>query len=169
MLDDQAPQAITVPAGTGAATLRMLGDLITFTLSGKQTQRAFSLFFNQVPPGAGVPAHTQLGQETFIMFEGELEFSFPDGTATHTFTATRGAVIHIPEGVAHGYQNTSSASAAFFVIFAPSGMSERFFGELGVPVTGPDHLPLFAPPDPQVLARLAKEVGLRSVPPAPQS
>lgn len=167
-MNDQAPRVITIPAGTGATTLRVLNDLITFTLRGEQTQRAFSLFFDQVPPGGGVPAHTQRGQETFIMFDGELEFSAPDGTAPHTFTATRGTVIHVPEGVAHAYRNTSTAPATFFVIFAPTGASERFFEQLGVPVTGPDHLPLFAPPDPLVLQGLLEKLGIRIVTPSSQ-
>ena len=164
-MNDQAPRVITIPAGAGTPTLRVLGDLITFTLRGDQTRRAFSLFFDQVPPGGEVPAHTQQGQETFIIFEGELEFSAQDGTTLETFTAGRGTVIHVPEGAAHGYRNVSTAPAAFFVIFTPSGASERFFERLGVPTSGPDHLPSFAPPDPQVLAALLEELGIRIVSP----
>jgi mannose-6-phosphate isomerase-like protein (cupin superfamily) len=167
-MNDQAPRVITIPAGTGTTTLRVIHDLITFTLCGDQTQRAFSLFFDQVPPGGGVPAHTQRGQESFIMFDGELEFSVQDGTTRHTFTATRGTVIHVPEGAAHAYRNASTAPASFFVIFAPSGSSERFFERLGVPVRGPDNLPSFAPPDPKVLQALLEELGIRIVSSSPQ-
>jgi hypothetical protein len=45
-MNDQAPRVITIPAGTGTTTLRVIHDLITFTLCGDQTQRAFSLFFD---------------------------------------------------------------------------------------------------------------------------
>jgi quercetin dioxygenase-like cupin family protein len=163
-MNDQGP-VIAIP--TEGRTLRVFNDLITIKLRGTQTQRAFSLFFVQVLPGGGVRRHTQLGQETFILFEGELEFSLQDGPTLTTFTATPGTVIHVPEGVAHGYRNASEAPAAFFVFFTPSG-SERFFERLGVPVTDPNHLPAFAFPDPASLGALLEEFGVRIVSPLSQ-
>jgi len=163
-MTDQASRGIAVPAGSGR-TVRVLDDVLTVKLGGDQTHHAFSLFFDRVLPGGGVPAHVQQGQETFILFEGELEFSIGDGTALSTFTAARGTVIHIPEGVAHAYRNASGERAAFFVIFTPAGASERFFERLGVPVLDPERPPAFGSPDPQGLLALLEEFGIRIVPP----
>lgn len=129
---------ILCPAGEGAS-FRVLSDVMTFKLTGAQTQDALFLCFDQVPPGGGVTMHKQAGQETFLVFEGELEFctlSEPDGERV-IFTASRGDVVHVNEYIPHAYRNTTEVSASMFIFFTPAG-AEQFFQKLGSPIMDSD-------------------------------
>ena len=138
-------------------TFRVLSDIMTFKLGRADTQGAFFLCFDQVPPQGGAAMHRQQGQETFVIFEGELEFSTQDESETSTFTASRGAVVHVPAGIAHAYANISTVPASMLVIFTPAGLTERFFEQIGIPVTDRGNLPPPAFPDPERVQTLLQE------------
>lgn len=157
--------SVTVTSAQQGRTFRVINDLITFTLGSAQTGGAFSLLFDQVLPQGGVPMHAQTGQETFIIFDGKLEFSFQEDQGTTSVTATRGMVVHIPSGVGHAYSNKGATSAFLFVLFTPTGTTEHFFERLGVPVTDGEHLPPFVTPDPASLLALFEEFQVRLVDP----
>jgi quercetin dioxygenase-like cupin family protein len=169
-MDDQTLYGTAVRPGEGR-TWQVLNDRVTVKLGSAQTQGAFALFFDQVPPGGKVPTHSHGGQETFMMVEGELQFRIQQGAALNAVTATVGTVIHIPAGAAHDYRNVSAATAAFFVLFTPAGASERFFERLGVPVPGPDDPPAQTQPEVAIPAALMEEFGvhLEPTPPREQS
>ena len=149
-------------------TFRVVTDLMTFKLTSTQTQNAFFLCFHDVPPQSGVDMHTQAGQETFIVFDGELEFSTLKDEEVVKYAASRGAVIHVPEGIPHKYQNTSADPASMVVLFTPGG-AERFFERVGVPIG--DHTQASAPlsPDPEEVEKLLRQYKVRLVAPPPES
>ena len=149
------------PAGEGPS-FRVLSDVMMFKLTGAQTQNAFFLCFDQVPPGGGVNLHKQAGQETFLVFEGELEFctlSEPDGERV-IFTASRGDVIHVNEDVPHAYRNTTNVPASMFIFFTPAG-AERFFQKLGSPTAESDEkVPSLSP---ELFRDLLRQYGVQLV------
>lgn len=170
MSEQGQPHLIFLPTlEEGAETYRVLSDLMTFKLSGTHTRGTFFLCFNQVPPQGGAGMHRQKGEETFIIWEGELEFSTQHENTITTFTASRGAIIHVPQGVAHGYRNTNDAPASMLVIFAPAGKAEQFFRTLGVPVADHTHAPLPTPPDLEALQALLQEHQVELVAPPPDN
>ena len=168
-MSSQQPPRVVVATARAGQTVRVLDDLVTFTVTGSQTEGAFSLLFDQVLPQGSVPMHTQTGQETFIIFQGQLQFCIQDNGQMSTFTADRGTVIHIPAGVPHSYTNLTTSSASMFVLFTPSGKTERFFKRLGVEVTDPGHVPPFVMPPPETLAAVFEEFQVQLVPPPPQA
>lgn len=164
-MDHSTQPLIVLPPEEGQ-TFRVLSDLMTFKLVSKQTQNAFFLCFSHVPPQSGVAMHKQAGQETFIIFEGEVEFSTLSEEKIVTFPAPRGTVVHIPEQAPHAYRNVSDAPASMFVLFAPGG-AERFFQQLGVPVTDQTAVQASprAPFDPELLQKLSLRYGVQLVVP----
>lgn len=160
-MDHAAQPMIVLPPEEGE-TFRVLSDLMTFKLVSEQTQQAFFLCFSHVPPQSEVAMHKQVGQETFIIFEGELEFSTLSEDKITTFAAPRGTVIHIPEWTPHAYKNASPAPASMFVLFTPGG-AEKFFQRLGTPIT--DQTPTRTPRalDPDLLNKLSRQYGVQLV------
>ena len=158
---------VTVATTATGQTVRVLDDLVTFALSGSQTAGAFTLLFDRVLPGGAVPLHAQTGQETFILIEGQLEFSVQeDGEGqVSSFTAERGTVVHVPEGVPHSYTNPTASPALMFVLFTPAGKTRQFFERLGVPVADPANPPPFVMPEPDALAAIFAEFEVRLAPP----
>lgn len=144
---------------------RVLTDLITFKLGGSDTQGTFFLIFDKVEPQGGVAMHRQSGQETFIIFEGELKFTIQQNDEVSTFTASRGAVVHVPAGVAHAYNNTSTSPTSMFVLFTPAGKTEQFFERFGVPVTDEHMIPSPVIPDAETLRIMQQEYNIQLVPP----
>ncbi|MEO6888575.1 MAG: cupin domain-containing protein [Ktedonobacteraceae bacterium] len=162
--DEQKQQLIFVPSLEEGPTYRVLSDLMSFPLGSTQTEGTFLLCFNQVPPQGEVAMHRQTAKETFIVWEGEIEFSTLSNGAITRFRAPRGAIVHVPEGVAHAYRNVSEIPASMLVLFMPAGQTEHFFARLGVPVTDRTQPPPPAMPDPVLLQKLLKNSQVQIVP-----
>ena len=144
---------------------RVLTDLMTFKLEGSDTQEAFFLIFDKVEPQGGVAMHRQSGQETFVIFEGELEFTIQQNDEVSTFTTSQGAVVHVPAGVAHAYNNISASPTSMFVLFTPAGKTEQFFERFGVSVTDEHAIPSSVIPDAETLQIMLQEYNVQLVPP----
>ena len=108
-------------------TFRVLSDIMTFKLGRADTQGAFFLCFDQVPPQGGAAMHRQQGQETFVIFEGELEFSTQDESETSTFTASRGAVVHVPAGGSPRLRKHFYCTSIYACYFHSSRIDRTFF------------------------------------------
>ncbi len=162
--DDQEQQLIFIPSLEEGPTYRVLWDVMNFPLRSSQTGGAFLLCFNQLPADAQVGMHRQPGQETFIVWEGEIEFSTLSHGDLSTFNASRGAIVHIPEGVAHAYRNISAVPASMLVLFMPAGPTEHFFKRLGVPIVDRTQAPPPTLPDPETLLALLKDYQVNLVP-----
>lgn len=138
------PKIVHLARGDGRSFL-VLSDLVTFKLTGHQTAEKFALFELVIPPADGPPVqHKHAWQETFYVLAGTFEFSGQeDDGVSYAVLATPGAMLHVPGGVPHGYQNVGTASGRLLVISSPSGL-ELFYAELGVPVEDPAQPPTTA-------------------------
>ena len=120
-----------IVSGEGRS-LRVLGELVTCKVTAEQTGGAYSLFEVVSPPG-GVPRpHIQhLEDECLYVILGVFEFVEGD----ETFLAGPGSVVYVPKGNLHAYRNASRAAGRLLITQTPGGMHERFFEEIGEPVT----------------------------------
>jgi quercetin dioxygenase-like cupin family protein len=120
----------------------VVGDLVTFKISGEDAAGAFTLGEEIIPPQGGPPPHTHTREdETFYVLEGELEFV----VGGRTISAAAGSVVYGPRGIVHSFRNVVSTPSRMVVIITPAGL-EEFFEEVGEPVTDPSSPP-DGPPD----------------------
>ncbi len=153
-------QMFHVPPGEGQMRW-VVGDLVTFKISGEDTAGVFTLGEEIIPPEGGPPPHVHTHEdETFYVLEGELEFVVGE----RTITATTGSVVFAPRGILHSFRNVGSTASRMAVIIAPAGL-ERFFEEVGEPVTDPSSPP-DGSPDIERLVAVARNYGIEILPPA---
>ena len=93
------------------------------------------------------------------MLEGELEFVVGE----RTLSASAGSVVYAPRGVLHGFRNVGTTHSRMAVIITPAGL-EKFFEEVGEPVTDPSSPPE-RPPDIERLVAVARKYGMEIPPP----
>ena len=162
-------EILHVPAG-GGQILNVLGSFTAIKVTGRETDGAYAMWEDTVPPGGGPPPHVHGREaEDFYVLEGELEIIRPGQSSLR---ATAGSYVHTPAGVAHTFRNAGTRAARMLVVAAPAGM-EDFFAEIGVPVEGvrADDVarPVAGgPPPPEVLRRLldaAARHGITILPP----
>jgi quercetin dioxygenase-like cupin family protein len=150
-------EPLFVAAQTGSQQLRVITDVVTFKITGMETNGAYSLFETQTQPQTGVPPHTQVYEdEAFYILEGTYTFVIGE----RTVEATAGSFAFVPRGTVHGYTNSGDAPARMLIIVAPGGIHEQFFQEAGEPVSAPPSAPNFA----KVGAAAAK-YGIHILPP----
>lgn len=129
--DDQGIKFVKPDEGK---TISVLGtETMTFKTVGKDTKGDLSLLDVTSQPQGGPPLHTHTWQETFYVLDGEYEFYGAE--PSDTLKATAGSVIHVPSEVIHTYKNVGSTPGHYLLILDPAGSSEKFFEELGTPVT----------------------------------
>lgn len=150
-----------MPADTGAAYWGP-GELMTFLITGEETDGAFFLADISVVPGGGTPPHIHSREdESFHLLEGTLSIQ----VGGDTITASPGDFVYLPRGIAHSFKNTGYVTAKAQVLVAPAGL-EDFFVEVFEPAED-----RFAPPpsgSPQLIARArtaAPKYGLELLPP----
>lgn len=124
-------------AADGGDTVWLVGDTYTTILTGAQTGGAFTLLEALVPPETGPPPHWHNAEdETFILLDGELDFTLGD----ETVRATEGTTVYVPRGTLHSFTNVGDVPAKMLFIYSPAGM-EGMFAEIGTPgqrgVVGP--------------------------------
>ncbi|HET8630937.1 MAG TPA: cupin domain-containing protein [Thermomicrobiales bacterium] len=146
-----------VPAGGGPA-YSIIGEVITFKVTGAETGDTFSVMALTSPPGGGPPLHTHAAAETFTVVEGELEFSGLDDGEPYAIRATPGDTVYIPGGAPHTYRNAGATPARALAVLAPGGAMERFFAEAGTPVS--DRAAPAAPAGPPSEAEVARHMAI---------
>jgi mannose-6-phosphate isomerase-like protein (cupin superfamily) len=120
-----------------------------------------------VPPGAGVPMHQHAQQETFVVVEGDAEFTrLGRGTqSAEWFKVAPGETVNVPSWAMHGFRNPGEQPIRILLICARG--IEPFFREAGVPVVRGAALPT-SPPSQESIARvidIAMRAGQRFAPP----
>jgi quercetin dioxygenase-like cupin family protein len=130
-------QAIThLQTGEGE-TLWVLGYFVTL----KAQSDGLTLFEAIAPPGAGPPPHIHYEQEeAFYVLEGT--FSFLSGD--ETIETGPGSFVWVPRGTVHTFKNTGAGTGKVLLTNTLPGEHERFFREIGVPVSD---MASFQPPD----------------------
>ncbi len=133
-IDEETQQAgaLYVPAGQGL-TKWVSGDSYTMKATRGQTGGRLGFIEAIVPPGGGPVAHAhEVGDETFYLLEGELEFLDGD----KTFVAGPGDFVYVPQGHRHRFKNISDRSTRMLFFYTPAG-AEEFFVQAGEdPVPG---------------------------------
>ncbi len=144
-------------------TVHVLGNLITFLLSGSETGQRFSMVEAYTAPGAGSPPHLHReDEETFYVLEGTYAFTL-DG---ETLMRGPGSVVHVPRGVAHAFANPGDAPARMLILNWPADHHERFFRAIGEPVDpGTREFPAPRAPDLAAIAAAAEASGIALLPP----
>jgi quercetin dioxygenase-like cupin family protein len=132
-----------------------LGALVTIRLDGTDTGGALALVETIAPRGMGSPPHVHTREdETFIVLEGEVAFSF-DGRET---AARAGTAVHLPRGVPHWF-TVVSERARFLSVISPAGF-EDFFRALSEPAARRELPPaLDGPPDIEPIRQVAARFG----------
>lgn len=156
----RSSEVIYVPSGAGDSFL-VVGDLNTVKLSGNDTGGAYALWINAVAPGNGPPPHVHHREhEDFFILEGEFEI-YREGQPS--LRAGPGDFVHTPQGVTHTYRNIGTTVGRLLGLAVPAGI-ERFFAEVGQPVSGMTEPPptLAAPTLEQVehLLQTARRYGI---------
>ena len=147
-----------VPAGTGEA-YNVIGELLTFKVTGAETNGTFTVVELLAQPGGGPPLHTHPSSEAFTILEGEFEFTGLDDDQPYSFRATPGDTVFIPGNAPHTYQAVSDTPGKTMLVLTPGVEMEQFFAEAGVRVTPGDQPPT-APPDIPALLAVGQKHGL---------
>jgi quercetin dioxygenase-like cupin family protein len=159
IMDASEQKVIHVAPGEGQMRW-VAGDLVTFKIGGEDAAGAFTLGEEITPPRGGPPPHLHTREdETFYVVEGELEFVVGE----RTISATAGSVVYCPRGIPHGFTNVGTTPSRMAVIIAPAGL-EKFFEEVGEPVTDPSSPPE-GPPDIERLVAVGRKHGIEMAPP----
>jgi quercetin dioxygenase-like cupin family protein len=117
-----------VPAGTGPAFWGP-GELMTFLITGEETDGAFFMAEISVSPGGGTPSHIHSREdESFHLLEGMLTIQ----VGGDTITASAGDFVYLPRGIAHSFKNTGDGCAKAVALTTPAGL-EGFFAEVFEP------------------------------------
>lgn len=127
--------ATTVRAGE-RAPLNVLGMPLRFLCDARETNGAWSLFEEEIPPGLGPPPHRHPWDEAYYVLEGEVEFEI-DGERV---TIGAGDFARLPANTIHAFKGASPEGSRV-LIFAAPGHSSEFFEELNSEVRNlPDDL-----------------------------
>ena len=139
----RAPSRVTQAWISEGKTLWVLGDFVAFKADGESM--VLSVFEGLVPPKGGPPLHIHHQQEeAFYVLEGT--FSFLSGDKT--IKAEPGSFMWIPRETLHTFKNTGTESGRALVASTLPGSHERFFREVGVPVSDRNSFePPADPPD----------------------
>ena len=147
-----AVPAFTVKAADNriGRKLNILGEEFSVKISSRDTNGAFTVLENFVPPMSGPPLHRHLRQdEWFYIVEGQFLFE-ADGKKIQ---AGPGETVFLRQGTRHTLQNVGVTAGRAVVTVVPGGL-DLFFEELSAT------LPLSVQPDPAKLAGLFKKHGL---------
>jgi mannose-6-phosphate isomerase-like protein (cupin superfamily) len=152
---------------TGKSYL-LASDLVTFAVTGAETDGAYSLVETITQPKVGVPMlHVHPQQESLYIIEGEFRITTMPSGVWRTVHIGPGGVAHIAAGVPHTFENMGKTPGKLLAVLSPAGI-EHFFAELGVPVTDWDTLPNFSrPPDPDQVAAIMVKHRMTLITPPP--
>jgi len=157
-METSGQRAIHVPPGEGQMRW-VVGDLLTFKIGGQDTDGAFALAEEVPPPSrwsSSSPAHPRRRDLPRAGGGGRVR-----GRRAHPLGERR--VVYAPRGVLHSFRNVGTGHSRMAVIITPGGL-EKFFEEVGEPVTDPSSPPE-GPPDIERLIAVARKYGMEIPPP----
>lgn len=126
-------QIISVGPDEGEAFF-VLGDVVTFKITGEDSDDAYFLTEIRSLPGGG-PAflHTHVPQETFWILEGDYEvYGQGEDGEKYAIAAPVGSTIHVPGNVPHGFKNVGESPGRLLALYAPVAPQSEFFQDIGV-------------------------------------
>ena len=151
---------IHVPPGAGKRVW-VAEELMTFVVSGGDTDGRYALTDSTVPPGGESPNHVHYREdEAFWVLEGEIEVT----VGGETITARPGSFVRLPRNIPHAYVNAGSTPVRFLTLMVPAGL-EKFFEVVGKTAKDPSSPPPFEEEDVEKLLTTATEYGVEILPP----
>lgn len=149
------PTATVLRANEGDA-FWSFGDLVTFKVGPEQSNGTFALAELAVQPGGGPPPHLhEREDETFVVVEGELLFTFEN----KQYIGKPGDAFFLPRGRVHTFHNASQHRAKALVMALPCGF-EKFMSRFGLPAAQHPTPPPVTPQDVERLLAVAPEYGI---------
>ncbi len=137
-----------------------LGTEMRMLASGEQTGRALGLIERVAPPGFAAPPHIHHAEdEAFYVVSGSATFHCGE----HAIEGGPGAFVWLPRDVPHWFEVHPGGPARLLQFNTPAGL-ERFFEEMGTPMSEPMTVPA-APPDIARLMSLAARYQIDLLPP----
>ncbi|MGF1669559.1 MAG: cupin domain-containing protein [Balneolaceae bacterium] len=131
----QAGEIKIIKNGAGRK-LNVIGDQMTFKLTGEDTNGQYVLIEQNNEPGIGIPMHVHENEdEVFRVIEGELEMQVGDKKVI----LGKGDIAFCPRGIPHTWKVTGSKKARVDLSFYPAGL-ELMFEELAKLPAGPPDL-----------------------------
>jgi quercetin dioxygenase-like cupin family protein len=114
------------PVIVGPGEGRDFGDGLLCRIPSASTGGAYCAFEQTLAPGQGVPLHVHSrDDEVYYILEGRLEMQ----CGQRVFTAEAGAMVVIPRGIPHAFQNPADTPIRFLNLFIPGGFDD-FVAEL---------------------------------------
>lgn len=139
------------------------GAVVTFRAVAADTGGAFSLFDGRIGPQQGVPLHLQhYDDEAFFVLEGTFHFQI----GNQQVQLGPGEFAFVSKETPHAWLNIGTGEGRLLFLTLPGGFHERYFAEIGEPVTttsGP--LPMGAP-DVEKMIAAGQRCGIEVLPPA---
>ena len=120
------PYILTREAGQ---SIWFLGTLMTLKATGEQSNGAYGLIEQVLPPGFASPLHVHHREdEAFYLLEGEATFTCGE----QTMKAKPGSYIFFPRDIPHWFCIQGNQPARLLQFNFPAGL-ENFFVEVGEP------------------------------------
>lgn len=139
-----------VHAGEGV-TINVIGDTMTFKLTGADTGGQFALIAQTNAPGTGIPMHVHDHEdEVFRVISGTLQLQVAD----EVFELRAGDVAFCPRGIPHAWHVTGEEIARIDLSIFPAGL-EHMFEAIATHEPGP--------PAPETVAVICGRYGVRFV------
>ena len=146
----QKGKARVVKNGDGKQ-INVIGDQMTFKITGEDTNGLYTLLEQHNDPGVGIPLHYHENEdEVFRVIEGQIALE----VAGEKWMLGPGDVGFCPRGIPHTWRVTGTEKARVDLGFFPAGM-ENMFLELA-------RLPQ-GPPDLKVVKEICGRYGVRFV------
>jgi quercetin dioxygenase-like cupin family protein len=148
---------------------RVMSDVVRFTVTGEETDGAFTMVEISIPPGGGPPPlHTHPCHESFCVIEGSITIFHEGDTGVVRVEGEPGTVVHVPPGVPHTFRNLSDAPGRVWAVFTPPAMMEAFFTQAGDP-HDPEAMPATTAGEAEVarVMEVGERLGMQLFPPPP--
>jgi quercetin dioxygenase-like cupin family protein len=124
VVQDQEGESVRMRAGTA---------IVRIKISKTQGSRSICFLSESFEPGDALPVHKHMNEDELIfVHRGSGLFTLGE----KNYQVGEGAVIIVPKGTWHGFQNNGTENIEMRFAFTPSGF-EGFFREVGTPVGMP--------------------------------
>src|SRR5262245_1912306 len=117
-------QRLILAPGEGRSVENPVGGILTFKITGEESDGALTAIETVAAPGEGPPLHVHDEDEVIYTLEGTFRVKLAD--TTHE--AAPQSFIFIPRGTPHTWQNVGNEPARFFATVMPATTAfEQFF------------------------------------------
>lgn len=159
MTNSIEPYALSCKEGQ---SVWFLGTLMTLKATGEQTNDAYGLIEQVLPPGFASPLHVHHSEdEAFYLLEGEATFTCGE----QQMKVFPGSYVFFPRDIPHWFRIDGTLPARLLQFNFPAGL-ENFFVEMGEPAPTLT-LPPAGPPDVQKLTLTAIKYDMEILGPPP--